>query len=283
MRGKIKVLHKAEIENLTLKFLFDVSSQVAHDIRSPLSALNMVSSSLKEVPEEKRLLIRNAVQRINDIANDLLAKGKQAAEKSDQALKTAKVGAPNSLAVNQEIILLPALVDSLVSEKRIQLRDQINVSVESDFKDSFGAFVVADGKELMRLLSNLINNAVEAFANETGRVVVAVRAHEDTIHLSLRDNGRGIPPEILQRLGEAGVTHGKEGTQSGSGLGVYHAKKSVEATGGQFKISSQVGVGTMIDIYLPRAIAPVWFLDAIVLKPGMEIISLDDDYYYCGY
>lgn len=274
---------KAEIQmkDLKTKLVFTeavgaVAQQVAHDIRSPLSALNMVSSSLIDVSEEKRLLIRNAIQRINDIANDLLAKGKQAADQLD--LKSSFGPSPESnLAQNQEVILLPALVDSLVSEKRIQYRDQINVQIQSDFKDSFGAFVIGNGKELMRLLSNLINNSVEAFTDKKGEVTVSIRLYKDRVHLSIRDNGRGIPPEVLLKLGEAGVTHGKEGFGSGNGLGVYHAKKTIESAGGRLEINSQVEMGTMIEIHLPRIGSPAWFLDKILLKSGMEILSLDDD------
>lgn len=47
-----------------------VAEQVAHDIRSPLSALDMVLKDLKELPEEKRLMVRSATQRITDIANN---------------------------------------------------------------------------------------------------------------------------------------------------------------------------------------------------------------------
>jgi signal transduction histidine kinase len=265
---------KVLLEEKKNQEITDLYKQVAHDIRSPLSALNMVASTLKDTPEEKRLLIRNAIQRINDIANDLLAKGKQTAGLTE--LKSAGDLNINSK-TKTEIILLPALVDSLVSGKRIQYRDKINVRIESDFKDSFGAFVMADGKDLMRLLSNLINNSVEAFKENNGEVVVAVRAHKESIQLTIKDNGVGIPPEVLTRMGEAGVTHGKDGTESGSGLGVYHAKKSIEAIGGQFIMSSQVGVGTQTEITLPRVAAPSWFLESIMLQSGMEVLCLDDD------
>lgn len=247
-----------------------LASQVAHDIRSPLAALNMVASTLVDAPEEKRLLIRNAIQRINDIANDLLVKGKQIAG-------LPALGVAGSAQEKNEVILLPAFIDSLVSEKRIQFRDQINVRIESDFQNSFGAFVMADGKEIMRLLSNLINNSIEAFEGNNGEVIVAVRTHQENIQLTLKDNGVGIPPEVLKRLGEPGVTFGKEGAESGSGLGVYHAKKSIEAIGGRFIMSSVVGAGTLTEILLPRGATPSWFLESIQLRPGMDIICLDDD------
>ena len=274
----IKRLSEVERKSKLLEAQANIAKQVSHDIRSPLSALNMVLTTLKDLPEEKRILMRNAVQRINDIANDLLSKGKEASIQAATAVAqrgnpTQKSGAKSGA----EVVLLPALVDSLVSEKRIQYRDQIDVQIESDFKDSFGAFVMADGKELMRLLSNLINNSIEAFPNSSGEVVVSVRAYKEIIQLTIKDNGSGIPPEILQKLGEAGVSHGKEGTNSGSGLGIYHAKRSVEEIGGRFNISSSVGAGTIIEINLTRVPSPTWFLASIQINPGMEILCLDDD------
>lgn len=270
---------KFELERVNLQkeqqqALGMLAKQVAHDIRSPLSALSMVSGALKDIPEDKRLLIRNAVQRINDIANDLLAKSRSTVIGGESISSKEQF---RSFQGESEILLLPALVDSLVSEKRSQFRDHINVRIEADFKDSFGAFVAAESKELMRLLSNLINNSVEAFKDQTGDVIVSVRSYQEIVQIGICDSGCGIPSDVLQKLGEAGVSYGKEGVESGSGLGVYHAKKYIEGIGGNFNISSQVGVGTIIDIKLPKVPAPSWFLSSIQLHSGMTIVALDDD------
>lgn len=88
----------------------------------------------------------------------------------------------------------------------------------------------------MVTLSNIINNAVEAFADSCGNVEVALLSIGDEVQLIVKDNGRGIPPEVLKKIGEKGVTHGKEGTTSGSGLGVYHARKTIESCDGVFEI-----------------------------------------------
>ena len=131
--------------------------------------------------------------------------------------------------------------------------------------------------KLQRVLSNLINNSVEAFPEKKGRVTVSVRAYKEKVQLTIKDNGSGIPPEVLKKLGEQGVTHGKAGTESGSGLGVYYAKSTIEAMGGTFNISSQVDLGTLIDMQIPRAEVPSWFLESISLTPGTEVFCLDDD------
>jgi signal transduction histidine kinase len=262
------------------KIKTEIAKQVSHDIRSPLSALTMVVGTLKEIPEEKRILIRNATQRINDIANDLLHKGdnNEAGQHLNDSSKTS--GNTNeNIKLTTEFI--PVLIDILTSEKRMQFREYSELEIEVDLKDSFGAFAMVNSNELKRVISNLVNNAVEAFKSHHGRIVVGVKklsagnTHE--VEISVSDNGKGIPKHILEKLGQMGVSHGKEGTQSGSGLGVYHAKKTAESFGGNFEIDSTEGVGTTIRIILPLAVSPNWFANKIDLTGKKYLVSLDDD------
>ena len=238
----------------TLKGISENARQVAHDIRSPLSALNMVSSTLVEIPENKRVIVKNAVQRINDIANDLLEKAKPRAvgliEKQERSHTPPAFFAE---AAKRELIFLPKLVESIIQEKRFQYADYQRLRFESDCDYSTGAFVLGDNREFGRLISNLFNNSVEALRDHDGIVKIAIREFADKVQLSVQDNGSGIPSEVLAKLGSPGLTFGKDGTQSGSGLGVFHAKNTIEAFGGTFSVSSREGVGTMVNIQLPRA------------------------------
>lgn len=182
-----------------------LAKQVSHDIRSPLSALNMVLGYLDEIQEEKRILIRNSVQRINDIANNLLEKG-----------KSGETLAPQS---GGSVELIPALVDSIVSEKRTQFRHLSGIEINVNLTQSYGLFAWIDSANLKRTLSNLINNSVEAIQmrqpggqHEPGRVEIEVSSisakDTENVLISIGDNGMGILPEILGKLGQAGVTSG---------------------------------------------------------------------------
>ncbi len=311
---KISNLFESERQAIALDEMSKTSKQVAHDIRSPLAALNIIVSSLTDVPEEKRLLIRNSVQRINDIANDLLQKGKSAASTSaaKSANSTSNIPAKNPIlsTINgQEVLkkqnysfLVSTVVDNIVSEKRIQFREKINVHINVDLKSSFGLFVNANSNELSRVISNLINNSVEALPNQSGNIEVSVFINSDSkVCIQIKDNGSGIPKHILEKLGQAGISHGKENTQSGNGLGVYHAIKTIQEFGGQIKFQSlvsedlkfinkrfsvnqdnlhgniNVSTGTTILIELPKANMPEWFAESIQLKPGQEFLVVDDD------
>lgn len=285
-----KLIQKLRIDFANVKIKLEVQTraetmeqitrQVAHDIRSPLSALNMVLGQLNDLPEQYRLIIRSSVNRINDIANTLLKKGKDGlatTQQQPQSQQEAPLLGTTSPPLRKELI--PALIDALVSEKRVQFRELAGVEIESDFKDSYGAFANVDSVELKRALSNLVNNATEAFPHGAGQVTIGVRKYSNWVVVIVSDNGCGIPAHVLAKLGSKGITHGKQASKSGSGsgLGVYHAKKSVESFGGRFEIQSAEGVGTTISLLLPAASAPKWFVEKIVISASGSLISLDDD------
>ena len=247
------------------KALYELSAQVAHDIRSPLTALNTISQNISELAEEKRILIRGAVQRIGDIANDLASKKSPRDEDGG-----GKYG----------VSLLSGLIESLVSEKRVHFRSRLGLSIESKLgKDSYGLFAKIKPNEFKRVLSNLINNAVDA-VNDSGEVSVTMHMSEGdkNAHVIVSDNGKGIPPEILPKLMAKGVSYGKENHEtSGAGLGLYHARENIMGFSGDIEIQSEVGKGTDVIIKLPLVPAPDWFLPEISINWRTKVVILDDD------
>lgn len=240
-----------------------MASQVAHDIRSPLAALNMVTSDLSELPEETRIIVRSAVGRIKDIANSLLLNNRINSESAEtNTLEDASTQ------------LLPAIIDELVTEKRMQYRTKIGVEIDYELGTAgYGIFAKIQVAEFKRVLSNLINNSVESFRDE-GTVSLTLEGSETHTKLIVKDNGSGIPIDVLPRLMQRGETHGKKG---GSGLGLYHARTTCEAWGGNLVVESEVAKGTSIIITLPRAPAPHWFVPKLVIAAESTVVVLDDD------
>lgn len=270
-------LVKNEVEKAAgLKIMAEIASQVSHDIRSPLSVLNMIISQITNISEEKRILLRTSVNRINDIANTLLERSKaQVTNYSTNSSQNS--GRASGADYKLEVELIPPLIESIVSEKRAQYRDKTKIEIESDLKDSYGAFAKINVAEIKRVLSNLIINSVESISEANGKVELNLVLENTCLTIIVKDNGKGMPEDILNRLGELGVTHGKEGSQSGSGLGLYHAKQTVNKCGGEFLVKSELGKGTIIMLRFPRVQAPAWFVERLILKPKQIIISLDDD------
>ena len=100
---------------------------------------------------------------------------------------------------------------------------------------------------------------------------------EDIQEVVIRDTGKGIPKEVLKRLGEERLSHDKPGSESGFGLGVRSARTLVEGAGGSLRIESEVGLGTTVTLTLPIAEAPEWFVTGLKIQHGMTVASVDDD------
>lgn len=253
-----------------LSALGELAAQISHDIRSPLTALDSVTTKIAQLPEEQRLIVRSAVSRIHDIANHLLEK--QRGEIQEDA---AKEPGRNEVSAGQEsVCLLSSLIAPVITEKRIQFRSRLRIEIDARLNAaSYGHFARVAPPQFKRVLSNLINNSVEALSGG-GTVTVQLTRDADWIVLRVEDDGKGIPPEIRERLGRRGESYGKPG---GSGLGLYHAKTCLETWGGALEISSELGRGTVVSVKLPPAPPPPWFVSKLRLVPGAATAILDDD------
>lgn len=266
---KMRQLHQEAVQNETLASIAHIAAQVAHDIRSPLAALKVVAQHLATVPEEQRILIRNAVQRIDDIANDLARK-----KVRDVATDAAGHTAPDGTAEPTSVQLLSAIIEPLVSEKRMQYRGRLGVEIGAALDAAaYGVFATIQPVELRRVLSNLVNNAVEAMPGD-GSVTIRMAVARGIAVISVQDTGAGISAERVPQLAQRGASFGKVG---GSGLGLYHAKTAVELWGGQLNIASTVGDGTTVTMHLPVADSPDWFVPEVVLQQNMTVVIVDDD------
>ena len=116
--------------------------------------------------------------------------------------------------------------------------------------------------EIGRMISNLINNAVEAstVAMDPAQITIHLFDAKDApgapLGIDIVDRGTGIAPEILSRLNseERGVTSGKSAiSTSGNGIGITHAKQLVRSCGGKFWVDSSPGQGTKVHIRVPVA------------------------------
>jgi signal transduction histidine kinase len=232
----------------------EIAAQVAHDINSPLAVLRTILKTLTRIPEEQRLLAREAVSRLNDIANNLLTEYKLARE-SNHGLK------PEPLYL---------LVDEILSEKKIQFADK-PIKFNYNLEKAQHIFVKVNAAEFRRILSNIINNAAQAI-NNNGIITITIYKKAQTAILAVSDNGCGIPPDKISLIRQKGVS-----LADGTGLGLGNACSVIEEWQGEIQIKSQLKIGTEIQVKLPLVAAPSWLATAINLIIEQTIIVLDDD------
>lgn len=256
-----------ELQIVSLKAKNETSEQVAHDIRSPLSALEMLSGMIREVPEEKRTILRNSIHRIRDIANALSKKTTLASQGTEGVINDKQE-------VSTTELIFP-IVEEIVSEGRLRFRQKLGIEINfSQNSNSYGIFSNLDPKEFRRVISNLINNAAEALPESVGLISISIFEENSNAVISIQDTGMGIPELVLDQIGKRGATFNKTG---GSGLGLYHAMKTLKNLDGNLRIESKINQGTKILMTIPKADTPKWFAPNIKISTSAKIIVVDDD------
>ncbi len=231
-----------ESENRRLALLNQLATQVAHDIRSPLATIDMITNNRTRIDNENFELLKSAAKRIHGIANDLLERNRH----------------PQSDSPSLKAVDLAATLKSIIKEKKVQVTTHDLKFIIPDNS----IYIKGDEVELSRIISNLLNNAIEA-SDDFQTVSISLEMIDDHAAIIIKDQGKGIPEELLAKLGERGITHGKS---KGNGLGIFHAKSTVESWGGKLQILSTVGEGTSISLIFP-----------IVEHKKKHIVLLDDD------
>ena len=124
--------------------------------------------------------------------------------------------------------------------------DMQRVAIKTDF-DSELPGILADGDQLRQVAINLILNAGGAMPDGGELCISTAPGPDNTVKLSFKDNGCGIPAESLEKIFEPFYTTKDRGT----GLGLAITKQIVEMHHGEIKIISEPGKGTELIVILP--------------------------------
>lgn len=218
--------------NIVNKEKFLTAEKIAHDIRSPISTLNLISSRIPD-PEIQQLQLA-VVGQINRIAQELLD---QAKNKSD----------------DKNIYNVRNLLSRLSEEYKIkqsQIRQKIVFKIDQNENLQFP--LAPDLYTLLyRCINNFIQNSIEATSeNEFIYIETNVDSGIKKTVIQIKDNGKGIPQEILKNLGRHRLSYGKENTSSGSGIALYTARQELQKYGIELRIESELAKGTIVQIVL---------------------------------
>jgi signal transduction histidine kinase len=210
---------------------------ILHDLGGPMTVLSNYAELLEEHEE--------APPDIRHMAGEMREASAKAMTMLRSVLDFARGAASCTLRRQSLSLLVRAVIGQQVAELGKRL---IHVDMDLQFRGE----VLADGRRMDRVLSNLLGNAVDAMPNG-GELRVATRdTGHGTVRLTLSDTGVGVPPEWLDRIFEPFVTHGKD---KGTGLGLAIVKQIVDQHGGDVTCDSEPGLGTTFTITLPVAVA----------------------------
>jgi signal transduction histidine kinase len=227
---KLDDLVKEQSELLIQREIFseigNISSELAHDLRSPLQTIQNATYLLEMKPDRKELL--NLIKESLSYATSIL-------DSFREYYRGHEITPIN--------IDLTAVVKQAVYD--IEAPDGVGVELELE---EIGK-VTIDPTKIRRAINNLVKNAFEAMP-EGGELTVTLKEEDEKVVIEIVDTGEGIPEEIQENLYRPFDSR-KPG---GSGLGLPSAKRIIESHGGSIEYETTHGMGTRFKISLPKKI-----------------------------
>ncbi|HTN44993.1 MAG TPA: ATP-binding protein [Flavipsychrobacter sp.] len=227
----ITTLKKVEKTTLQVEKLAATGRLVrtlAHEVRNPLNNITLALEQLNQGRDEEEMLYMEIIERNSRRIGDLVT----------ELLNTSK---PTDIKMNRE--LLQSVIDEVITKaidritlKKMQLR--INLPTRP-------VYILANKDKLAVALLNIVINAIEAMEEEKGLLEIsAAHPDEQTILVTIADNGCGIAEENISKLFEPYFTQ----KRNGMGLGLASTLNILQSHAATIEVSSTPGTGTTFTI-----------------------------------
>jgi two-component system sensor histidine kinase BaeS len=217
-----------------------MTADLAHDIRTPLSILRGYTQGLKEgqIDASSKVfdIMHGEVEHLQHLVDDL---------------RTLTLADSSELSLNKRAVDPKALLERAALAHMMQAEYQ-GVTLRVEANDDLPSISV-DTDRIAQVLNNLVSNALR---HTTQGEVVLLAAHKDKhSEIKVRDTGIGIAPEdlpfVFDRFYRADEARQRANDDASSGLGLAIAKAIVEAHGGTLSVESKVGEGATFTILIP--------------------------------
>jgi two-component system phosphate regulon sensor histidine kinase PhoR len=228
----------------------DFVANASHELRTPLATLLGFLETLQDDaaagdPKTRSRFLGimfDEARRMHRLVDDLISLSRIEAERFSLP--------------REAVELLPLVEEVRNGSAQLLAEKQSDIVVENDGADPV---VPGDRSQLLQLLQNLIVNALKYGRNGTPVTLRFEPAGQDMLRMSVIDRGEGIAAEHLPRLTERfyRVDAGRSRSVGGTGLGLAIVKHIVGRHRGRLDIESELGEGTTVHVYLPRAANPL--------------------------
>jgi len=266
--SELKSTQSQLIQSEKMASLGELTAGIAHEIQNPLNFVNNFSEVSNELIQELRVKgekLRIEDKEVNELISDISSNLEKINHHGKRAGDIVKGMLQHSR--KSEGKKEPTDINALCEEylrlayHGLRAKDKtFNAEFKTDFDSSLPKINVVP-QDVGRVILNLINNAFyaaplppkggirEPDGKHVPTVWVKTKKEADKIFISVRDNGPGIPKEILDKIFQPFFTTKPAG--QGTGLGLSLSYDIVKAHGGEIKVETKVGEGTEFMIQLP--------------------------------
>jgi signal transduction histidine kinase len=238
-QARLKAMERLESSSRLIS-MGRLAAGVAHEINNPLAVINENAGLIrdlfilkKEYKEDPQLM---------ELIDDVLESVERSGEITKQLLGFARHFEPKIEELHLKMIASEVL--SFLRKEALYRNISINVDIPDDLP-----VIQSDHGSLQQIFLNLINNALQAMKNGGQLDISADRKGNDTVYVSIKDDGCGISPEDQKKIFEPFFT--TKGVKGGTGLGLSITFGLVRKLNGDISVRSKVGEGTTFIVTLP--------------------------------
>ncbi|WP_353094513.1 transporter substrate-binding domain-containing protein [Tissierella praeacuta] len=222
-------LNNLAMHNDKMQALGKLSSGIAHELRNPLTSINafvdLIPLKIDDENFRKELMkiVPSEIKRLNDLVSSLLDYSKP---------KNPK---PEKIMLSEILPDVLTLLKQKFREKKIKVITQ-NIDI----------CLYADESQIKQILINILLNSIDAIDNN-GQIDIEGDIVNIKASISIKDNGSGIPEEMLDKLFDPFYSSKK----TGYGIGLSVTERLIKENNGDIKLESKDGQGTIATIYIP--------------------------------
>lgn len=256
-----------EVLSHNMDSLETIAGGMAHEIRNPL---NYIKNALIAVQKDTAVLLRQIPGASDDSeprSSHVRPRGEVDLAKLDARMqKMFEVARAGVTRISGTVDLmmrysregysrdvLPCDVGQAISDVVSVVAPAVGRNVDISVETQAGLYVECVAEEFNQVLTNLVQNALEAVADDgTGRVSVTARLDDERVNIVVEDNGAGISRENQARIFNPFFTTKEAGMGMGMGLTISH--RVVRSMGGRLSVKSELGEGTQFRISLPHVV-----------------------------
>jgi signal transduction histidine kinase len=261
------------VQTQKLASLGQLTAGIAHEIKNPLNFVNNFSGVSVELIDELRAALRDAaltekaradINELSDTLRNNLDKIAQHGRRADAIVKNMLLHSREGSGEHRPVDINALVEESLnLAYHGARAEKQgFNIALERSFDPTAGEADVYP-QEINRAFINLISNGFYAAAKRREQtcgdgyeatLTAATRSLGDRVEIRIRDNGTGIPPEVLEKIFSPFFTTKPTGEGTGLGLSISH-DIIVKQHGGSIEVETRPGEFTEFRIVLPRKAA----------------------------
>lgn len=236
------VTKQQKLDQMRKEFVANVS----HELRTPLTTVKIYTETL----------IDGAIDDRENAMHFLGVMEKEADRMTALVQDLLELSRIDNKQIQLQFVLLDLkdIIEEVLEAQHVHIRKKGHtLSVSYDENDSY--FTTGDAFRIRQILHNILSNAIK-YTEEEGKISVSMKKQQGKIKINIKDTGMGIPQEDIERIFERfyRVDKARSRKLGGTGLGLSIAKELMLLHGGDIRIESEVGEGTVVLLTFNEAI-----------------------------